>query len=58
MVPSLIVVALVNAGDAEGRQVLPGNVKSATGAAAMVNVIDSGVVLLQPLAVVTLKVIV
>ena len=57
MVPSLIVVLLANTGEAEGKQVVPGIVKSATGEAAMVIVFVIAI-LLQPLAVFTINVMV
>lgn len=45
-------------GVAPGKQVAPGTVKSATGDAAIVTVTDSGIALRQPLAVVTINVMV
>ena len=53
-----MVVLLANTGVAPGKQVAPGTVKSATGDAAIVTVTDSGIALRQPLAVVTINVMV
>ena len=53
MVPSLIAVLFVNTGEAEGKQVVPGIVKSATGLAAIITLLVNVVVLVQPLLLVT-----